>query len=169
MKSFSRRKFLQISSATFASAAALGTINHVTKGSKLFAGDKTKTGTYQVPTYCNLCFWKCGAIATVKDGKLWKIEGNPLDPLSNGRLCPRGTGGVGAYSDPTRLKSPLIRTGARGNESWKVVTWDEAFNYIADKLNTIKAKHGPEAVAYFSHGIGGNFIKHTFKAFGTPG
>ncbi len=168
MKSFSRRKFLQISSATFASAAALGTINHVTKGSKLFAGDKTKTGTYQVPTYCNLCFWKCGAIATVKDGKLWKIEGNPLDPLSNGRLCPRGTGGVGAYSDPTRLKSPLIRTGARGNESWKVVTWDEAFNYIADKLNTIKAKHGPEAVAYFSHGIGGNFIKHTFKAFGTP-
>ncbi len=168
MKSFSRRKFLQISSATFAAAATVGAINQITNGTKLIAGNDTNEGIKAIPTCCNLCFWKCGAIAYLKDGKLWKIEGNPLDPLSNGRLCPRGTGGVGAYSDPTRLKSPLIRTGKRGSESWKVVTWDEALNYIADKLNKIKAEHGPESVAYFSHGIGGNFLKHAFKAFGTP-
>jgi thiosulfate reductase/polysulfide reductase chain A len=168
MKSVSRRKFLQISSATFATAAALGSVSYMAKGSKLIGSSESHKGIKKVPTYCNLCFWKCGAIATVKDGKLWKIEGNPLDPLSNGRLCPRGTGGIGAYSDPTRLKHPLIRTGKRGNEQWRVVTWDEALNYIAEKLNRIKATHGPEAVAFFAHGIGGNFLKHTFKAFGTP-
>lgn len=168
MKSYSRRKFLQISSATFAAAAAMGGINYVTKGSKLLNDETEEKGIKKIPTFCNLCFWKCGAIAYKKDGKLWKIEGNPLDPLSNGRLCPRGTGGIGVYNDPTRLKAPLIRTGKRGEESWKVVTWDEAFNFITEKLNKIKAEHGPESVAYFAHGIGGNFLKHLFKAFGTP-
>jgi thiosulfate reductase/polysulfide reductase chain A len=99
---------------------------------------------------------------------LWKVEGNPLDPLSNGRLCPRGTGGVGAHYDPDRLKAPLLRKRKRGEEQWVEVTWDEALSYIAEKMQNIKASYGPEAVALFSHGIGGNFFKHTMKAFGTP-
>ena len=45
----------------------------------------------QIPTFCDICFWKCGAIASVRNGRLWKVEGNPDDPLSPGRLCPRGT------------------------------------------------------------------------------
>lgn len=48
-------------------------------------------GIKKIPTFCDMCFWKCGAIAYVRNEKLWKIEGNPDDPLSNGRLCPRGT------------------------------------------------------------------------------
>lgn len=168
MKSVSRRKFLQISSATLAAASAIGSINYLGKSTKLLTGENSQKGIRKIPTYCNLCFWKCGAIAYVKDGKLWKIEGNPLDPLSNGRLCPRGTGGIGAYSDPTRLKHPLIRTKERGREAWRIVTWDEALEFIADKLNKIKSQYGPESLAFFAHGIGGNFLKHTFKAFGTP-
>ena len=125
-------------------------------------------GVRTVPTYCDMCFWKCGAIATVRDGRLWKIEGNPADPLSRGRLCPRGTGGVGAHVDPDRLKAPLVRRQKRGQEEWAEVTWDEALNVVAGKLQKIKAEHGPEAVALFSHGIGGTFIKHTLKAYGTP-
>ena len=41
------------------------------------------------------------AIATTRNGKLWKIECNPADPLSRGRLCPRGSGGVGAGKNVT--------------------------------------------------------------------
>ncbi len=78
------------------------------------------------------------AIASVRDGRLWKIEGNPLDPLSRGRLCPRGTGGVGAHFDPDRLRTPLIRVSERGEEKWKAVTWDEALNFIAGKMQKIK-------------------------------
>ncbi len=48
------------------------------------------------------------------------------------------------------------------------MTWDEALGYVADKLQRIKAEHGPEAVAFFSHGIGGSFLRHTLKAYGTP-
>ncbi len=99
---------------------------------------------------------------------LWKIEGNPEDPLSRGRLCPRGTGGVGAHFDPDRLRKPLVRKRERGREEWTEVTWDEALSYIAEKMSKIKAEHGPESMALFSHGLGGTFLKHTLKAYGTP-
>jgi thiosulfate reductase/polysulfide reductase chain A len=55
----------------------------------------------------------------------------------------------------------------RGEEQWQAVTWDEALDHIAAKMQKIKAEHGPEAMALFSHGIGGTFLKHTLKAYGT--
>ncbi len=168
MNSISRRRFLKISGATIATAAILtGAGKTFVKGAEKINREKLK-GIQKIPTYCDLCFWKCGAIAYLKDGELWKVEGNPLDPLSKGRLCPRGTGGVGAYYDEDRLKTPLIRKNLRGEEKWVEVTWDEAFEFIADKMNKIKNQYGPESVALFSHGIGGNFIKHLLRAYGSP-
>jgi len=168
MNSISRRRFLKISGVTIATAAILtGASKTLVKGADKLNKEKVK-GIKTIPTYCDLCFWKCGAIAYLKDGELWKVEGNPLDPLSKGRLCPRGTGGVGAHYDEDRLKTPLIRKNLRGEEKWVEVTWDEAFDFIADKMNKIKNEYGPEAVALFSHGIGGNFIKHLLRAYGSP-
>ncbi|RJP66206.1 MAG: nitrate reductase [Ignavibacteriales bacterium] len=168
MNSISRRKFLKISTSTIAVAAASTSLSSIVKGAKKIESNsgKTKNGIQTIPTFCDICFWKCGAIAYVKDGKLWKVEGNPEDPLSKGRLCPRGTGGVGAHYDPDRLKAPLIRRSSRGKEEWVEVTWSEAFDYIAEKMNKIKQQYGPESVAMFSHGLGGNFLKHTLKAYG---
>lgn len=165
MNPISRRKFLKISGATISVAAAGAA---VLKGTQILSKQEPVAGVQTVPTFCDMCFWKCGAIAYVKDGRLWKLEGNPEDPLSRGRLCPRGTGGVGAHYDPDRLRAPLIRRSVRGQEEWVEVTWDEALDYIAGKMQKIKASYGPEAVALFSHGIGGNFLKHTLKAFGSP-
>ena len=163
MNSLSRRRFLKLSAGTISLAAA---------GYSLTARESKspfeKKGVQKIPTYCDICFWKCGTIAYVRDGELWKVEGNPEDPLSRGRLCPRGTGGVGAHFDPDRLRAPLIRKQQRGEEVWQEVTWDEALGYIAEKMQKIKSEYGPEAVALFSHGIGGNFLKHTIKAFGSP-
>ena len=168
MNSISRRRFLKISSATIATAVILtGASKTLVKGADKINKEKVK-GIKKIPTYCDLCFWKCGAIAYLKDGELWKVEGNPLDPLSKGRLCPRGTGGVGAHYDEDRLKTPLIRKNLRGEEKWVEVTWDEAFDFIAEKMNKIKNEYGPESVALFSHGIGGNFIKHLLRAYGSP-
>jgi thiosulfate reductase/polysulfide reductase chain A len=163
---FSRRRFLKIAGASAGVAAVGGSVGSWLRRAR--AGGALEKGVRQVPTFCDICFWKCGAIATVRDGELWKIEGNPDDPLSRGRLCPRGTGGVGAHFDPDRLRAPLIRRSVRGEEQWTEVTWDEALGYVAERMQKIKAEHGPEALALFSHGIGGTFLKHTLKAFGTP-
>jgi len=161
MQRLSRRRFLQISAATFGAAAA----PQISFASRI-ASDAA--GVQAIPTTCDICFWKCGAIAYVRDGKLWKIEGNPLDPLSRGRLCTRGTGGVGAHFDPDRLRKPLIRIGKRGEEQWKAVTWGEALDFTAGRLKKIAAAHGPESIAMFKHGIGAYFVEHALKAFGTP-
>jgi thiosulfate reductase/polysulfide reductase chain A len=162
----SRRRFLKLTGAAVSMAAAAGGL---ATGARALAGKaEAPRGLRTIPTYCDICFWKCGAIAYVQDGQLWKVEGNPLDPLSRGRLCPRGTGGVGAHTDPDRLRAPLMRKQKRGEEVWTEVTWDEALEFIATKMKAIRAQYGPEAVALFSHGIGGNFLKHTLKAFGSP-
>ncbi|MDP2137208.1 MAG: molybdopterin-dependent oxidoreductase [Candidatus Didemnitutus sp.] len=165
MHALSRRRFLKISAG---SVAALGASGVISSGFVRRAGVAADSGTRTVPTFCDICFWKCGAIATVRDGQLWKIEGNPLDPLSRGRLCPRGTGGVGAHWDRDRLRTPLLRVSERGEDQWKAVTWDEALDHIASRMKKIKTEHGPESVALFSHGIGGTFLKHTLRAFGSP-
>ena len=164
MNRISRRRFLKIAGfGAGAAAIAAGT----GRGLQAMANRPAAGETRVIPTSCDICFWKCNALAHVRDGRLWKITGNPEDPLSRGRLCPRGTGGVGAHFDPDRLRTPLLRHRKRGEEAWVEVTWDEALGYIADRMQKIKAQYGPEAMALFSHGIGGNFLKHTLKAYGS--
>jgi thiosulfate reductase/polysulfide reductase chain A len=147
MNNLSRRRFLKISAGTVVGLGAAEAARRVVSAS----GKAARSGLQRIPTFCNVCFWQCGAIASVRDGKLWKIEGHPLDPLSHGRLCPRGTGGIGAHSDPDRLRSPLIRVSERGQEKWKAVTWDEALNFIAEKMQKIKTEYGPESFCALIH------------------
>jgi thiosulfate reductase / polysulfide reductase chain A len=161
----SRRRFLEISAATFGAATA-GTVAWQFGAPALAAADGAGARVTTIPTFCEMCFWRCGGIAHVRDGKLWKFEGNPLDPQSRGRLCPRGTGAVGAHYDPDRLRQPLIRVGERGAEQWKPASWDEAFTFIAERMNRIKAEHGPESVALFNHGFGQRFFQHVLKSWG---
>jgi thiosulfate reductase/polysulfide reductase chain A len=164
MHRLSRRRFLKIAGfGAGAAALAGGASRGLQAMSRRPAGGETRI----VPTYCDICFWKCNALAHVRDGRLWKITGHPDDPLSRGRLCPRGTGGIGAHFDPDRLRAPLLRHKKRGEEQWVEVTWDEALGHVADRMQKIKAEHGPEAMALFSHGIGGTFLKHTLKAYGS--
>ena len=128
MERLSRRKFLKISAATFGAGAVATQVAPLSNAAS--AGGEVKT----VPTFCEMCFWRCGGIASLRDGRLWKFEGNPLDPQSRGRLCPRGTGAVGSHYDPDRLRQPLLRKGERGKEQWAAVSWDEAFDFAAAAL-----------------------------------
>ena len=166
-----RRDFIKIS-AVGAGATALG-VNAF--GAKKFKWFETKTEEpasdeelTPFPTYCEVCFWKCaGWVHKNEKGEIQKITGNDLDPGCNGRLCPRGTGGVGMYYDEDRLKTPLIRTSERGKQTFRKATWDEAFEYIAQKMNKIKEEHGPECMALFTHGSGGTYLGNLIKAFGS--
>ncbi|MBM4782404.1 MAG: molybdopterin-dependent oxidoreductase [Archangiaceae bacterium] len=159
-----RRSFLKITG--LAAAAASGGVWSLGANSAQ-ANDVGVVPDRVVPTFCELCFWKCGVLAYVKDEKVYKLEGNPKHPLSNGKLCPRGTGGVGALYDPDRLKHPLIRTTVNGKDEWRQASWDEALTYTAKRLNEVKAKYGAESIALFSHGHGGAFFKTLMKAMGS--
>jgi thiosulfate reductase / polysulfide reductase chain A len=125
-------------------------------------------GDRVVPTFCELCFWKCGVLAHVRDGRVTKIQGNPMDPLSRGRICPRGAGGTGLLYDPDRLKRPMVRVGSRGGDRFEEVSWDTALDAVAEGFERIRQRHGAEALALFSHGYGGSWFKHLFDAYGSP-
>ena len=82
----------------------------------------TRTYNYSAPG----CHDSCGVLLYTKDGKLAKIEGDPLDPYANGKLCMRCLDLPEAVNHPDRLKYPLRRFGERGQDRWERISWDEA-------------------------------------------
>ena len=164
--SVSRRRFLGGVAVTGARAAAAATAHaKPARPPGRHGGERVE----KVATICEMCFWRCGVLADVsQDGRVLRLEGNPDHPLTQGRLCARGNAGTELLYDPDRLKYPLLRTGKRGEGKFKRMSWDEALDFLADKLKTIREQHGPEAVAFFPHGIGARFFATLMRAYGTP-
>ena len=163
-----RRKFIQIGAAGAGVAAASGLTTRWWGLDRDPVPDSGTEGDRVVASYCELCFWGCGVLAHVKDGRVTKITGNPEHPLSRGMLCPRGAGATGLLYDPDRLKRPLVRRSKRGDDVFEEVSWDAALNEAGERLLQVKARHGPEALALFTHGSGGVWFKHLMKAWGSP-
>ena len=165
-----RRQFIRIS-AVGAGAVMAGMAGFRLLASELTEGQKATMAALnkRTPTYCEVCFWKCAGWVYKNDkGAIQKITGNAEDMNCNGRFCPRGTGGVGMYYDEDRLKTPLIRTEERGKQSFREATWDEAFDYISEKIKKLSAEYGPECIALFTHGSGGKYFTTLLKALGSP-
>jgi|WetSurMetagenome_2_1015567.scaffolds.fasta_scaffold09441_5 thiosulfate reductase / polysulfide reductase chain A len=164
-----RRTFIKISIAgAGAITLGAGTIKAMDWISKPGNGESVKVDLKRTPTYCEVCFWKCaGWVYKTSEGRIWKIIGNDDDQHCSGRLCPRGTGGVGMYYDNDRLKTPMLRVEERGKQVFRAVTWDEAIKYISDKMKDISSKYGPSSMALFTHGSGSSYLTTLFKAFGS--
>ncbi|MBR9997844.1 MAG: molybdopterin-dependent oxidoreductase [Cyclobacteriaceae bacterium] len=162
-----RRDFIKISSMGVSSTALIAPMFNWKSGSIETA--ENPGGSYsRTPTYCEICFWKCAGWAyTNEKGEIWKLEGNQDDPHCKGRLCPRGTGGVGMYYDSDRLKTPLIRKTIAGKQTYVEATWEEALDTVAENLQKVKEKHGAECTALFTHGSGGKFFGDLLNAFGS--
>ena len=86
-----------------------------------------------VKTACRACIANCGVLAHVKNGRVIKLEGNPVDPMSQGRMCAKGLAGIQALYHPNRNKYPLLRVGERGGGRWRRISWDEALTRVAEK------------------------------------
>jgi len=165
-----RRDFIKISSLSAAGIfAGAKYLQSAIPGNSTKLSEIGNFNSQRTPTYCEVCFWKCAAwVHKNEDGTIKKITGNDDDPNCNGRLCPRGTGGVGMYYDDDRLKNPLMRVkGDDGKQSYKEVSWDEALDFIAKRMNEIKEEHGAECTALLTHGSGGHYFGTLIKAFGS--
>jgi thiosulfate reductase/polysulfide reductase chain A len=122
-----------------------------------------------VYSLCFMCSVRCPIKVTVKDGQVTFIEGNPKVAGIEGSLCPRGSAGISLLYDSQRLQSPMIRTGARGSGQWRKATWDEALDYIADKLKAVIKTHGGQSVALTERTNLSTHVSKTFlKAIGSP-
>jgi len=95
------------------------------------------------------CTGACGFNAMVYKGRIASLVQAADYPEKeyNPRGCLRGQSMLNLIYGPDRLKQPLIRVGKRGEGKFKAVSWDEALDYVADRLADVMKKHGPESVA----------------------
>jgi anaerobic selenocysteine-containing dehydrogenase len=107
------------------------------------------------PAVCTECAASCGTVARVMEGEriierngekfrqriacIKKLEGNPLDPVSGGRLCARGHAALQSLYNPDRVAKPLRRTSRRGEARFTPVSWEESIATIADTLAKVRA------------------------------
>lgn len=123
-------------------------------------------GTRVVPGVCMVCPWHCPTEVFVRDNQVVYVRGNENAPNRTTR-CVKGISSIHVARDPDRLLQPM-KKGKDGK--FKAISWDDAFTFIAEKLQDIKEKYGPEAVAYLWH-LDSNetFSQQLFaQLYGTP-
>lgn len=127
--------------------------------------------TNTVRTSCRLCFNGCGMLVSMRDGRPESVLGDPDHPLSKGRLCPRGQTALELLDHPDRLRHPLRRTGPRGRGLWERISWDEALDAIAQGLDEVSRRLGPQAVLFMrggSKGTSDDLLTRLAHIFGSP-
>lgn len=105
--------------------------------------------TNHILSSCLQCNTGCGMRAKIQDGVVTNIDGNPYSPWAllphlpyatplddaapvDGALCPKGQSGLQTAYDPYRIRKVLKRTGKRGENKWKAISFDQAISEIAD-------------------------------------
>ncbi|MGI6221771.1 MAG: molybdopterin-containing oxidoreductase family protein [Coriobacteriales bacterium] len=99
---------------------------------------------------CHYCGYLCGFNATVEDGRLVDLEPDPTRfpyDTSTAMRCRRWRMNLDAIDGADRVNYPLRRVGERGSGEWERVTWDEALDDIAVRMQALVAEHGPGTVA----------------------
>lgn len=106
----------------------------------------------RIPTVCGMCGPDagCGIYAHVQNGRFVGVEGMEESPINLGKLCPKAYAAMQWVYSPDRLKTPLKRTGRRGEGKFQEISWDDAIEHIADRLTEQKQRFGPESLAILS-------------------
>ena len=112
-------------------------------------------------TTCPYCGVGCQMNLHVKDGAVYRVSA-PFDAAPNyGNLCVKGRFGVDYTTHPRRLTTPLIRDGERGN--FREATWEEALNFVADRLSQIVQQYGGDSVATYACAKATNEDNYVFQ------
>jgi len=92
----------------------------------------------------------CALLVTVEDGVATEVKGDPDHPTTAGVLCTKVSRYVDRTYHPERLLYPMRRVGRKGEGKFERISWDEALNTIADKLESIAARD-PQAILPYSY------------------
>ena len=95
---------------------------------------------------CSSCDGLCPLAAKVRGGQVVKVTTRD-HPFLKDIICMKGAFAPKAYAHPDRLMHPLKRIGERGEGHWAQVSWDDAMDDIAERLQRVVDAYGPEAFA----------------------
>ena len=138
------------------------------------------------PSICASCDAGCGVIVRVMRGErtierngnkfresiacVKKIEGNPLDSVSGGRLCARGHAALQSLYNPDRIQGPMRRTAPRGNGGFAIVSWDDAIAAAAESIAKARASD-PSRIVFLTaaqQGTRSLSIQRFLESLGAP-
>ncbi len=119
-----------------------------------------------VSSVCRACPAACGVRVRLVNDVPVKLEGNPLCPISRGRLCAKGQAALESYFDPDRLTGPARRTGTGRDSEWKRIEWDTAVALLASRLRPASGRGGILAIAAEEHGPLADAWTHFWKTTG---
>jgi formate dehydrogenase major subunit len=108
--------------------------------SKFNDADKTER------TVCTYCGVGCNLDVATKGGEIISITAPYDAEVNEGHTCLKGRYAFKFYNHPERLRSPMIRK----NGELVSVSWDEAYDFMADKFNSLKDNFGPDSIAGIS-------------------
>ena len=152
-----RREFLKVLGAAGATAATVGCATDKVEQliPYLVQPDETVPGVsnYYAST-CRECSAGCGLLLETRDGRTFKLEGNPVHPLNRGALCAIGQAGVQGLYNPDRVKGPMVR-GAGGK--FEATSWDKALALLTQKLGELQASGRAGSALFINRHESGSF------------
>lgn len=172
-----RRDFIKVGIGAMATLA-VGEIIWLAPGEVVYAEPPPKRepkipNNYRkakkITSVCLNCSTVCGIVGHVIDGKLVKISGNPNDPNNGQTICAKGQSGATISTYPERLLYPLRRVGKRGEGKWKRITWEEAYQEMAQKVSAcIDAGHPEHVGVHVGRSRISDVITRFLDSIGSP-
>ncbi len=99
---------------------------------------------------CHLCEAICGVVITTEGEQIISIKGDSDDPLSRGHICPKAVALKDIHTDPDRLRRPVKKVINKGGAVvWQPISWDEALDSVAQKMESVCRQHGVNAIAVY--------------------
>jgi anaerobic selenocysteine-containing dehydrogenase len=93
----------------------------------------------------------CSMLATVSEGRLIRVSGNPQNPFTRGNLCRKVAHYEERVYNPDRVLYPMKRIGRKGEGRFERISWDAAIEEITGRWKQIIAESGPEAIQPYSY------------------
>lgn len=115
----------------------------------------------KVRTVCTYCGVGCNLDVAIKGGKVKSIQAPYDASVNGGHTCLKGRFAFSFYNHPERLRTPLIKRNGKFEEA----SWDEAYDFIANKLNEIKTTSGPDFIAGISSARATNEENYLMQKF----
>jgi predicted molibdopterin-dependent oxidoreductase YjgC len=148
---------------------------------------KGRQDIHEIETVCPYCGCGCNLTLHVRKNEVIRVS-SKRDTINEGWLCPKGRFGYGFINSPERLAKPLIRVAPKefseistptltlpprgGGKGWggdsslfKEVSWDEALDYVANRLKDIKERYGPDSIGGLSSAKCTNEENYLFQKF----
>src|SRR3569623_548299 len=132
-----RRSFLKVLGAAGATTAVAACSSNT--GEELIPylvnPDETVPGVsnYYAST-CRECAAGCGLLLESRDGRTFKVEGNPEHPVNRGALCSRGQASVQGLYNPDRYRQPMLRKDGRLSP----ISWTQATTLLTQQLASVQ-------------------------------